>query len=349
MESGAGSVPRPFRCLVGIEKSDDIAGLSDDGSDALFDEPVRAIADGAGHGAGYRTDAPAEVVRGAHGRERPGPHTGLRDHNAARECSHQSVPRDEPFPRRCGARWEFAHEQAGVGDPSQELRVRGRVAAVQTGCQDGNRLSAGREHAPVRHTVDAVRASCDDHPFLIGQTRRKLVGDVFAVVGGRASARDRDAIAQRRRQERRCALSPQHIGGAVAQPVQHGGPLPVGRDQRAEPVLLGLSHTFEQIGHDPRPKTFAPQQNVGADQPRHVMIGLNQAQRRDAAVTSEDVPGHQIVRLRDHRQHDPRHPFALHLLRQRRHDRCPSTPRSPKRCAVVWRHQTWSSLRPAGQ
>ena len=75
----------------------------------------------------------------------------------------------------------------------------GWVAAIQARCQDSDRLSAGGEHAPVRRTVDAVRAAGDDHPFLLGQTRRKFAGDVFAVVGGRASAGDRDPIAQRRR------------------------------------------------------------------------------------------------------------------------------------------------------
>jgi len=88
-------------------------------------------------------------------------------------------------------------------------------------------------------------------------------------------------------------------------------------------VPLRLRYLVWQAGHDPRRQPFAPHQHVSTCQARHLVVGLEQPQRLDPAVTGEDVPGGRVVRFGDHRQRDPRHPLTLHLLRQRRHDRCP--------------------------
>ena len=118
----------------------------------------------------------------------------LGDDDTTRECSHQAVPSDEPVPRRCETRREFTHQQARVADPIQQLSVCGRVATIQASCQDSDCLTTGGKHAPVRRIVDPVSATGDDHTFLTGQTGRQVIGDVLAVVGERASARDRDPI-----------------------------------------------------------------------------------------------------------------------------------------------------------
>ena len=73
-----------------------------------------------------------------------------------------------------------------ISDATQQLAVPGRVGTVQPAGQDGDRVSARGEHALVRGTFDAVGATGDDDPFLIGKTCRQLAGDVLAI-GGRGA------------------------------------------------------------------------------------------------------------------------------------------------------------------
>ena len=94
---------RIFRS-VGVEQVGYIVGLGDERCDALFDQFVRAVAGGAGNGAGYRADAAAKTVSGEHGCKRPGPHASLRDHDPTGERRHQAAPPDEPVPAGCSSR-----------------------------------------------------------------------------------------------------------------------------------------------------------------------------------------------------------------------------------------------------
>lgn len=218
----------------------------------------------------------------------------------------------------------------------------GRVGAVDTAGQNRDRLPADREDRAVRGAFDPVRGSGDNDAFLIGHACRQLACDVLAVGGGGSGAGDRDAITQRRRQERCRPERPQEVRGTLTQVIQPGGPFLICRDERAELATLRLSHPDGQLGCDPSSEAFAPHQRVGAGKARHRIVGLDQPQRLDPADLGEDASGGGVVRLGEHRQRDSCHPLALHLLRQRRHDRCPLAPRSPTRYALARRRRAGS-------
>ena len=89
-------------------------------------------------------------------------------------------------------------------------------------------------------TFDAVRTAGHDDPLSAGEVGGKLPGHLLAVGGRSPRSGDRDQIAERSREERCRATSPEDVWPSVAKIVECGWPLPIAGDQRADTSALGF-------------------------------------------------------------------------------------------------------------
>lgn len=89
-------------------------------------------------------------------------------------------------------------------------------------------------------SFDTVRTAGHDKPFSVGEVGGKLPGHMVAVGSRSPRSGDRDQVAERSREERCRAASPEDVWPSVAKIVERGWPLLVAGDQRADTSALGF-------------------------------------------------------------------------------------------------------------
>lgn len=71
-----------------------------------------------------------------------------------------------------------------------------RVGAVDSACEDRDRVAAGGQRSLVGGAVDAAGAAGDDGLLVTGEAAGEVSGDVCAVVGGGSGTGDRDTVGE---------------------------------------------------------------------------------------------------------------------------------------------------------
>ncbi len=132
--------------------------------------------------------------------------------------------------RRDCAGWHLTDHEAQVGHPLKQFTVTHRVHAVCAVRHDRDRVAAGCKGRSMGRSFDAVCTAGHDKPLSVGEVGGKLPGHMVAVGGRGPRAGDRDEIAERSREERCRAASPQDVWPSVAKIVERGRPLLVAGD-----------------------------------------------------------------------------------------------------------------------
>ncbi len=149
---GSGSIPNEARTSP-AHVSGDAPSLS-----RAFVRPPRAGRDLPRHG----EHLPPLVERKVGRDQRTAPLARLDDDRRRAEAGDDAVARREAPRRRRDARRVLRDDQACVGDAARELRVRGRVVAIDAAAEHGDGRALGLERTAVGLGVDAAREAADD-------------------------------------------------------------------------------------------------------------------------------------------------------------------------------------------
>ena len=123
--------------------------------------------------------------------ERAAPLPRLDHHSRPAEAGDDPIPRREAPRRRLDARLVLGDDEAALADLARELRMRGRVVAVDAAAENGDGLSR-LERAAMRLAVDAARHPAHDDEPGCGELPPERAGDRAAVRRARPRADDRD-------------------------------------------------------------------------------------------------------------------------------------------------------------
>ena len=156
-------------------------------------------------------------------------------------------------------------DQTFLGDPSRQLRMCGRVVAIDAAAEDGDRRPARLERAAMRLGVDAAREAGDDEEARARKLAAEHARDGGAVARAGTRADDRDSRARR---ERRIGVSAQEKAGRrIVDRVQKRGERRCRAGEEAEagggePLLVGTrvegAHVHEIATIDRRATRCVP-------------------------------------------------------------------------------------------
>ncbi|MFT8899604.1 hypothetical protein FAM14222p2_001718 [Propionibacterium freudenreichii] len=196
-----------------------------------------------------------------------------------------------------------------------------RVGAINAVRHDRDRVATGCQGRSMGSSFDAVRTARNHDPLSVGEVGSQFSGHVLAVGRRGPGAGDRDKLAERSRQERGSATSPQDVWSPITKIVERGRPILVARDQHSDTHALGFDDALGVCLSVRTLELGAPDPCVNGAEARHAIVTLGEPEHLNRSHLAQETACHGVVWFDDHRQRHSCRALALCYLAQVRHRR----------------------------